>query len=256
MLQGAFPDWIEATPASEEDVERCHTRTHVELVRSIAGARWLDADTPASETTFEAALLSAGAAIQAVERGGFALARPPGHHALADRAMGFCIFNNVAIATRHAQARLGLERVAILDWDVHHGNGTQAIFWEDESVFFVSLHEWPFYPGSGGPTEQTETVLNVPLSAGSGDGEYLHALERTIAPALERFAPELLIVSAGFDAHEDDPLAGMRVSADGFRAMARFASGLAPRVCAVLEGGYNLDTLPSLVGAALEGFAG
>jgi acetoin utilization deacetylase AcuC-like enzyme len=189
-----------------------------------------------------------------VELGAFALARPPGHHALPNAAMGFCLVNNAAVAARWAQAELGLERVAILDWDVHHGNGTQAIFWDDESVLYVSLHEWPFYPGTGGPTEQRETTLNVPMSAGSGDEEYLHAFDHTAAPAIERFEPDLLVVSAGFDAHEDDPLAGMRVTAVGFRELARRSRDLAPHVAAVLEGGYNLDTLPSLVGAALQGF--
>src|SRR5205085_1338296 len=146
VLQEAFPDWHEAAPAPVAALERCHDETYVELIRSLEAPTWLDADTPASETTFETALLSAGAAIAAVEMGGFALGRPPGHHALRARAMGFCIFGNAAVAARHAQAELGLARVAILDWDVHHGNGTQEIFWEDESVLFVSLHQWPFYP--------------------------------------------------------------------------------------------------------------
>ena len=255
MLQDAFPGWREAAPASVEAIARCHDQAYVELVRAVDAPRWLDADTPVSESTFEAALLSAGATIDAVRSGGFALGRPPGHHALPERAMGFCIFGNAAVAARWAQAELGLRRVAILDWDVHHGNGTQEIFWSDETVLFVSLHQWPFYPGTGGPTDQTDTILNIPMSAGSGDEEYLHAFDHTVAPAVERFAPDLLIVSAGFDAHEADPLAGMNVTESGFGELAARCRSLAPRTAAVLEGGYNLETLPRLVAAALEGFS-
>jgi acetoin utilization deacetylase AcuC-like enzyme len=247
-------EYDEVEPAPVEAILRCHTAEHVERIRSIDEPTWLDGDTLASETSFEAALLAAGAAIAAAERGGFALARPPGHHAPADRAMGFCLFNNVAIAVRHAQSELGFERIAILDWDVHHGNGTQDIFWDDPTVLFISLHQWPFYPGTGRPGEGNETTVNIPLRAGSGNEEYVHAFEEIVEPAVRGFEPDLLIVSAGFDAHLDDPLASMELTGAGFRELARRTRGLAPRIAAVLEGGYNLATLPGLVHAAVDGF--
>jgi acetoin utilization deacetylase AcuC-like enzyme len=225
------------------------------VLEALREPAFLDADTVASETSWTAALLAAGIAIGAAETAGFALVRPPGHHARPGAAMGFCLVNNVAVAARHMQAVHGVERVAIVDYDVHHGNGTQEIFWEDDTVLFVSLHQWPFYPGSGGPTEQSETTVNVPLSAGSGDDEYFVAFDRIVAPAVEQFSPDLLLVSAGFDAHEEDPLAQMRISADGFRELSRRCAALAPRVAAMLEGGYNVATLPGLVTAALDGFS-
>jgi acetoin utilization deacetylase AcuC-like enzyme len=246
--------WSEGRRATEEELRLVHTPEHVRRIAEVEEPAWLDGDTIATDTTWEAARLAAGTAIEAALRGGFALVRPPGHHAMPNRAMGFCIFNNIAIAARVAQRELGIERIAIVDFDVHHGNGTQAAFWDDDSVLFVSLHQWPFYPGSGGPDEQRDTTLNVPMSAGSGDDEYLHAFDHTVGPAVERFEPELVLVSAGFDAHTDDPLAGMRVTADGFREMSRRCRAYAPRAAAVLEGGYELDTLPTLVDAALDGF--
>jgi acetoin utilization deacetylase AcuC-like enzyme len=252
VLHERFP-FVECGPATDDDVLRCHDRTLVDHVRDTRG--WIDADTLCTETSYEAALLAAGAAIEAVRRGGFALVRPPGHHAERERAMGFCLFDNVAIAARWAQAELGLRRVAIVDWDVHHGNGTQDIVSGDDSILFVSLHQWPLYPGTGGPDEQADTLVNLPLPAGTGDGGYFAAWE-TVHRAVERFEPDLLLVSAGFDAHIDDPLANMELTIDGFRELALRATGLAPRVAAVLEGGYNLDTLPDLVEAALEGFSG
>ena len=246
--------WSEGRAATVEELQLCHTAEHIEFIRTAAEPVWLDGDTICSATSFEAAALAAGTAIEAALRGGFALVRPPGHHALAGRAMGFCIFNNVAIATRAAQRRLELERVAIIDFDVHHGNGTEAIFRDDDSVLFVSLHQWPFYPGSGGPDDQAETTVNVPLAAGSGDEEYFEAFASIVEPAVNRFEPELVLVSAGFDAHVDDPLSEMYVTEHGFRELARRCATLSDRVAAVLEGGYELETLPSLVDAALEGF--
>jgi acetoin utilization deacetylase AcuC-like enzyme len=242
--------------ATEEQLARVHTDAHVDLLRSVVRPVQLDPDTVASETSWEAATLAAGIALEAVDRGGFALVRPPGHHALADRAMGFCLLNNIAIVARYAQAEIGAERVAIVDFDVHHGNGTEAIFRDDDSVLFASLHQWPFYPGTGGPGTSDETTLNLPLPAGSGDADYRAAFESAVEPAVRTFAPDLLLVSAGFDAHVEDPLASMAVTAAGFRELAARCAALAPRLAAILEGGYNLATLPVLVAAAHEGFAG
>jgi acetoin utilization deacetylase AcuC-like enzyme len=254
VLYERFPHFSAGRAATRAELERVHDPQYVRAVERLEVDVLLDPDTYAGPTTWEAARLGAGSSIEAVERQGFALVRPPGHHALADRAMGFCIFSNVAIAARHAQAELGLRRVAIVDFDVHHGNGTEAIFREDDSVLFVSLHQWPFYPGTGGPATSDDFTLNLPLPAGSSDDVYLRVFAERVEPAVRAFAPDLMLVSAGFDAHEHDPMAHMRVTADGFRELARRCAALGPRVAAVLEGGYNLGTLPDLVQAAIEGF--
>jgi acetoin utilization deacetylase AcuC-like enzyme len=255
-LLRAFPDFVEPRRATVDDLLPCHEREYVELLRRVSESGrtvQLDPDTVCTPSSYELALLAAGAAIEAAERGAFALVRPPGHHALPGRAMGFCLLNSVAIAARHAQRALGAERLAILDWDVHHGNGTQEMFWEDSTVLYLSIHRWPFYPGTGGPGEGNETTVNVPLPAGAGDAEYLDAMRRVVEPAIASFAPDLLLVSSGFDAAAGDPLGGMELSAEGFRELARRAGELCERLACVLEGGYNVETLPELVRATLEG---
>jgi acetoin utilization deacetylase AcuC-like enzyme len=254
VLLEHFAGFTEGREAEVADIERCHTPAYVEWVRSIDRETWFSLDTVCSETTWRAALLSAGTAIEAARLGGFALVRPPGHHALPDRAMGFCFFNSVAVAARWAQAELGAKRVAIVDFDVHHGNGTQEIFASDESVLYASLHRWPFYPGTGGPEEQGPTLVNVQLHRGAGDEEVLAGMAGDVEPVVRGFEPDLVLVSAGFDAHLEDPLSDTAITLECFHELTRRCASLAPRVAAVLEGGYNLATLPRLVEAALAGF--
>jgi len=253
VLLERFPSYERAEPAGRDRIELVHSAAYVESIEGVEREAWLDPDTYAVPSTYEAARLAAGCAIRAVEIGGLALVRPPGHHALEGAAMGFCIFGNAAIAARHAQLELGLERVAVVDFDVHHGNGTEALFRDDPSVLTVSLHQWPFWPGTGGPGSNAEGIVNVPLEAGSGDDAYRDAFTHAVEPSVSAFDPDLVLVGVGLDAHRDDPLAEMALTVDGFRELARRCAALGPRVAGVLEGGYNLETLPGLVEAVLEG---
>jgi len=252
---------IEARKARDEELARVHRGGFLDdLTRTVPGqSGWLDPDTYFSPSTWDAALAAAGGTSELATRvlsgeltRGLAVVRPPGHHATADRAMGFCLLNNIAIAASAARAS-GAARVAILDWDVHHGNGTQDIFWNDPSVLYLSVHQWPYYPGSGAPAEvggaaARGATVNVGLPAGSGDVEYLAVFDEVMVPALRRFQPDLILISAGFDAHEDDPLAGMRVTRKGFGAMAARLRAVADdisggRLVVAMEGGYDLGGL-------------
>jgi acetoin utilization deacetylase AcuC-like enzyme len=257
VLLAAFPDGREGRPADRAALERVHAPEYLKVLEELREPTWFDyPNTVASQTSWEACLLAAGCAIEAAETGAFALVRPPGHHAPPAGAMGFCLVNNVAVAARHMQAEHGAVRIAIVDFDVHHGNGTQDTFAGDDSVLYASLHQAGIYPGTGAVGEGGATTVNVPLRPGCGDAEWVHAFERHIEPAVARFSPELVLISAGFDAHEEEDvyLVDMHVTDDGFRELARRCAVLAPRVAAVLEGGYNLATLPRLVAAALDGF--
>lgn len=244
-------------PATEDQVLSVHTRGHADLIRRTceAGGGMLDeGDTHAVAASFEVAMLAAGAAITAVDAvlgrqvsSAFAAVRQPGHHAEPDKPMGFCLFNNVAVAARHAQQSHGVDRVAILDWDVHHGNGTQHIFEEDPSVFYISLHQYPFYPGTGARSERGKGAgegftLNIPLPAGTDEAGYLKAFDGEIVPALNAYRPDLLIISAGFDAHKDDPLGGMLLTEQSFVLFTQRVQSICPAI-SVLEGGYNLEAL-------------
>ena len=261
------------SPATDEQLTRIHAAEYVSLIDETAGrAVALDPDTVTSPESSDVARLAAGAACGAVNavldgkaQRALAMVRPPGHHAERGRAMGFCLFNNIAIAAAHARAR-GASRVAIVDYDVHHGNGTQWSFYEDPSVLFISSHQFPFYPGTGaagdiGRGTGEGFTVNLPLDAGATDADYERVYDVVVFPVLRQFKPDLILVSAGFDAHERDPLAGMRVTTGYFGRMTAAIAAVADEVCkgrlvAVTEGGYDLHAFADSLRAAIGALAG
>jgi acetoin utilization deacetylase AcuC-like enzyme len=257
--------------ASREEIELVHSRDYIDLLQATSKMNRyaLDGDTVTSRDSFGVGLLATGGFLKLLDsiaagefRNGFALVRPPGHHALTDRAMGFCLFNTVAIGAEFLKRNYGVKRLMIVDWDVHHGNGTQEAFYRDRSVFFISTHQYPYYPGTGaigevGEGEGRGFTVNIPLPAGCGDAEYLQVFQEIVLPAAERYQPEWFLVSAGFDPHRRDPLGGMEVSENGFASMAsallesarKHAGG---KIAFLLEGGYDLAALRDSASAVLE----
>jgi acetoin utilization deacetylase AcuC-like enzyme len=260
--------------AEEDAVLAVHPPEHLRFVRTACrdGKKLLDdGDTHISRSSCDVALLAAGGALAAADavmrgllRNTFCLLRPPGHHAERNRAMGFCLFNTIAITARHIQKTYGVRRIAIVDWDVHHGNGTQEIFYEDPDVLFISTHQVPLWPGTGARDEQGTgrgkgTTMNIPMPPGSGESRYVKAFREEIIPAIERFRPEIILISAGFDAHRDDPLAQIDLTEQSFGILTSLVTETAEKVCdgrlvSLLEGGYNLGALAASVEAHLSVF--
>jgi len=266
---------IEARAATGDEIALVHDGAYIEEVAATQHRKFFsfDADTPTSPQSFDTALLATGgllALLDATMAGeianGFALVRPPGHHAERERAMGFCLFNNVAVGAAYLRRHYGLQRILIVDWDLHHGNGTQHMFESDPGVLYVSLHQYPYYPGTGAMEEQgrgdgTGFTVNLPLPAGCGDAEYAEAFERIVEPIAYAYEPEVVLISAGFDAHARDPLGGMEVSATGFRQQARSLLAVAQahahgRCAAILEGGYDLLAIRDSTAVVLDEMGG
>jgi len=266
---------ISPRPASVDELLTIHSKDHVARVERACrgGGAWLDADTIVSPMSYDAGLMAAGGLIEAVDAvmkgdvdNAFALVRPPGHHATRSAAMGFCLFNNVAIATRHAMSKHNLDRVLIADFDVHHGNGTQDAFYEDPHVLYFSTHQYPHYPGTGSVEETGRgagqgSTVNVPLPGGCGDEEYLRVYSEILVPVAERFQPQLVMVSAGYDVHWADPLASMQLSTTGLAQITTIIKTMAERLCKgrlvfTLEGGYDLAAISQSVRGTIEALMG
>ena len=262
---------IQPRKATIEDIAKVHGTGYIQSVEDSCrnGVRNLDADTVISADSYQAALLSAGAGLEAVDKilegtvnNAFCAVRPPGHHAEQNKAMGFCLFNNVGVIARYAQDVKKLEKVFIFDWDVHHGNGTQHSFYKDPSIYYSSIHQYPFYPGTGG-VDETGTGdglgsnLNLPMRAYSCDADYINAIEHKLIPVIQKFNPDLIIISAGFDAHENDPLAQINLSTDCYGKMTQKLMEIANDVCngrilSMLEGGYDYSALADSVQLHVE----
>ena len=267
-------DWVSPKPATVENIARVHDLTYIGSVERTArnGGGWLDWDTAISPDSYDAALLAAGAGLMAVERSlqmgrrAFLLVRPPGHHARPSQGMGFCLFNNIAVAAAHALGVLGLERVLIVDWDVHHGNGTHDAFYDDPRVLFFSMHEGDHYPGTGfvsevGAGPGAGYTINVPLGSGSGDGAILTAFNDLLFPVAKAFEPQLILISAGYDGQRGDPLGDLRYSVAAFQWMAARLRSLAQECgaagpVAFLEGGYSPTMLAASIVVTIRGLAG
>ena len=266
---------LEPRLATPEEIAYNHDPGHIDRVAATAQRDFyaFDADTSTSARSYTTACLAAGGFLKLLEaimtgevNNGFALVRPPGHHAERVRAMGFCLFNNVAVGARYLQKKFGLKRILIIDWDVHHGNGTQRSFYQEKGVFFVSTHQYPYYPGTGaveevGAGEGEGFTVNLPFPAGWGDAEYIEAFQRVIDPISRQFDPQFVLISAGFDCHYRDPLGGMNVTEEGFTAMARILLRIARdhargRCAAILEGGYDLTALKNSVARVLDEMGG
>jgi acetoin utilization deacetylase AcuC-like enzyme len=266
---------IEPAPAEIKYIELIHNPDYIRRLKSKieSGAEALDPDTCVSGRSFEVALQAVGGCLKmcdAVMAGkavnGFCAIRPPGHHAERDRAAGFCLFNNIAIAARYLQTEHGIKKVAIVDWDVHHGNGTQHSFEDDDSILYISLHQYPHYPGTGsfretGRGKGAGYTINFPMDPGSGDEDYAEAFRKEIIPSIDKFAPEIILISAGFDAHRSDQLASIKLSTDSYREFTVILKDAAERHCggkliAFLEGGYNLTALADSVEAVMKVLAG